>query len=189
MQAPKTIAERIAASGFASDSEITAKVTPAIAATPAASPSSPSRKLTMFMIATIQTIVSSTPTEPGRRREPHEQAERDEGAPDDLEVVGGDLEDGVVHGTARIAQGDVHGATLALGRASPLHAARLQSNLVQLLRSLFRAVQAIAGVAEAGDDETALVQGSVDGGADDVHVGMVLVDELDAGGRGDDADE
>ena len=54
-----------AASGFSSESAITAKVTPAIAATPAARPSIPSRKLTMFMIATIQTIVSGTPSQAG----------------------------------------------------------------------------------------------------------------------------
>ena len=61
MHAPATIAERIAASAFPSESASTENVTPAIPHTPAASPSSPSRKLTMFITATIQTIVSGTP--------------------------------------------------------------------------------------------------------------------------------
>ena len=64
-QAPKTIAEITAASGFASDSAITLNVSPAIAATPAARPSIPSRKLNMFMIATIQITVSGAPTQTG----------------------------------------------------------------------------------------------------------------------------
>ena len=42
-----------------------AKVEPAIAQIPAASPSIPSRKLTMFMIATIQSIESGMPTQSG----------------------------------------------------------------------------------------------------------------------------
>jgi hypothetical protein len=63
--APKTIAERIAGPGFASDRAITPKVKPAMAQTPAARPSSPSRKLTMFMIATIQTTDAGTPTQSG----------------------------------------------------------------------------------------------------------------------------
>ena len=37
---------------------------------------------------------------------------------------------------------------------------------------LLRAVQAIAGVAEARDDKASLVQAPVDGGAHDVHVGV-----------------
>ena len=56
MQAPATMAERIAGSVFPSESESTAKVTPAIPHTPAARPSIPSRKLTMFITATIQSI-------------------------------------------------------------------------------------------------------------------------------------
>ncbi len=49
---------------------MTANVTPEIAHTPAASPSMPSRKLTMFMTATIQTIVSVTPIQAGRSTTP-----------------------------------------------------------------------------------------------------------------------
>ena len=52
-------------SGRPSESAITQNVPPEIAQTPAASPSSPSRKLTMFMIATIQAIVSGIPTHSG----------------------------------------------------------------------------------------------------------------------------
>ena len=59
MQAPATIAERTAASTLPSESASIANVTPAIAQTPDASPSMPSRKLTMFITATIQTIVES----------------------------------------------------------------------------------------------------------------------------------
>ena len=43
---------------------------PEIPHTPAASPSSPSRKLTMFITATIQTIVSGTPIPAGRSTAP-----------------------------------------------------------------------------------------------------------------------
>jgi hypothetical protein len=50
---------------FPSERAITLNVRPAIADTPAARPSSPSRKLTMFMIATIQMIVSVIPTHSG----------------------------------------------------------------------------------------------------------------------------
>ena len=53
-QAPRMIAESAAAVGLLSDSEIIAKVPPAIPQTPAARPSRPSRKLTMFITATIQ---------------------------------------------------------------------------------------------------------------------------------------
>ena len=53
-QAPRMIAENAAAVGLLSDSAIIAKVPPAIPHTPAASPSRPSRKLTMFIMATIQ---------------------------------------------------------------------------------------------------------------------------------------
>ena len=60
------MAERTAASYFPSERAITLNVSPAIAATPAARPSSPSRKLNMFMIATIQMIVSGIPTEDGK---------------------------------------------------------------------------------------------------------------------------
>ena len=42
------------------------KPDPAIPQTPAASPSSPSRKLTMFITATIQSTVSGTPSQTGR---------------------------------------------------------------------------------------------------------------------------
>ena len=66
--APATTADRIAASTLPSESASTANAPPAIAHTPDASPSSPSRKLTMFMTATIQTTVSGTPTQPGGRR-------------------------------------------------------------------------------------------------------------------------
>ena len=69
-QAPATIAERIAASTFPSDSASTANVTPEMPQTPDASPSSPSRKLTMFITATIQRTVSGTPTQAGRSTAP-----------------------------------------------------------------------------------------------------------------------
>ena len=69
-QAPATIAESTAASTLPSDSAITAKVTPEIAQTPEASPSMPSRKLTMFITATIQTIVSGTPIHGGTSTAP-----------------------------------------------------------------------------------------------------------------------
>src|SRR3569833_2334526 len=59
------IPAKMAASGFPRESAITANVRPAIAATPAASPSIPSRKLTMFMIATIHRIVSGAPAHSG----------------------------------------------------------------------------------------------------------------------------
>jgi hypothetical protein len=49
-----------------SDRAITENVPPAIPHTPAASPSSPSRKLTMFITATIQVTVSGTPSHDGR---------------------------------------------------------------------------------------------------------------------------
>ena len=70
MHAPATIAERTAASTFPSESEITAKVTPEIAQTPEARPSIPSRKLTMFITATIQMIVSGTPIHGGTSTAP-----------------------------------------------------------------------------------------------------------------------
>ena len=70
MHAPATTAERIAASVFPSDSARIANVRPAIAQTPDARPSIPSRKLTMFITATIQTIVSVIPTEAGRSTTP-----------------------------------------------------------------------------------------------------------------------
>ena len=92
MQAPKTIAEMTAASGFASDSAITLNVNPAIAATPAARPSIPSRKLNMFMIATIQITVSGAPTQTGsvwmpmngnvKRLDPDAEADGDHGRDD-----------------------------------------------------------------------------------------------------------
>ena len=69
-QAPATIAESTAASTLPSESAITAKVTPEIAHTPEASPSIPSRKLTMFITATIQTIVSGTPIHGGTSTAP-----------------------------------------------------------------------------------------------------------------------
>ena len=62
MHAPATIAERIAASIFPSESASVMNVRPAIAQTPDASPSIPSRKLTMFITATIQRTVSGIPT-------------------------------------------------------------------------------------------------------------------------------
>ena len=68
--APATIAERIAGSVFPSESARTAYVAAEIPHTPAASPSSPSRKLTMFITATIQSIVSGTPTSAGRSTAP-----------------------------------------------------------------------------------------------------------------------
>ena len=68
--APKTIAEKIAAFGFPSESAITENVTPAMPQTPAASPSSPSRKLTMFITATIQMTVKGPPTQAGRSTTP-----------------------------------------------------------------------------------------------------------------------
>ena len=49
-----------------SDSSITQNVAPEIAQTPAASPSRPSRKLTMFISATIPMIVSGTPNHAGK---------------------------------------------------------------------------------------------------------------------------
>ena len=70
MQAPATIADSTAASTLPSDSAITANVTPEIAQTPEASPSIPSRKFTMFITATIQTIVSGTPIHAGTSTAP-----------------------------------------------------------------------------------------------------------------------
>ena len=64
--APRTIAEKAAAVGLPSESAITANVTPAMPQTPAASPSRPSRKLTMFITATIQITVSVPPNQAGR---------------------------------------------------------------------------------------------------------------------------
>ena len=66
--APSTIADRIAVctSGRGSESAIRVNVKAEIAETPAASPSSPSRKLTMFMIATIQSTDSGIPTHFGK---------------------------------------------------------------------------------------------------------------------------
>ncbi len=60
--APKTIAVKAAAVGLPSESSIAVKASAAIAQTPAASPSRPSRKLTMFITATIQSTVSGPPT-------------------------------------------------------------------------------------------------------------------------------
>src|SRR5204863_7842287 len=54
---------------------------------------------------------------------------------------------------------------------------------------LLRPVEAVSRVAEARDDEAAVVQPAVDGGADDMDVRMLLVDVLDSGRRGDDADQ
>src|SRR2546430_12398919 len=45
---------------------------------------------------------------------------------------------------------------------------------------LARAVQPVAGVAEAGDDEASLVEAAVDGGRDDVDVRMLGVHVLDS---------
>ena len=59
------MAEKTAAVGFPSESEITANVKPAIPQTPAAKPSIPSRTLTMFISATTQTIVAPTPSHVG----------------------------------------------------------------------------------------------------------------------------
>jgi hypothetical protein len=64
-QAPKTIAASTAAPIRPSDRSITQNVAPEIAQTPAASPSSPSRKLTMFITATIPTTVSGIPNHAG----------------------------------------------------------------------------------------------------------------------------
>jgi len=72
--APATIADRTAASGLPSESEMTANVTPEMAQTPEASPSMPSRKLTMFITATIQKIVSGTPPRRAGRRPPRREA-------------------------------------------------------------------------------------------------------------------
>src|SRR5439155_26650990 len=55
--------------------------------------------------------------------------------------------------------------------------------------TLLRAVEPVSRVTEPGHDEAALVQSTINGGAHDVHVGMVLVDELDAWRRCDDAHE
>ena len=66
MHAPATIAESTAASILPSESARVANVRPAIAQTPAARPSIPSRKLTMFITATIHTTVSGIPTHAGR---------------------------------------------------------------------------------------------------------------------------
>src|SRR5205814_530621 len=52
---------------------------------------------------------------------------------------------------------------------------------------LLRPVEAVAGVAESRDDEAALVQSAVDGGAHDVHVPMLPVHFLDPRRGGDDA--
>src|ERR1043166_7404885 len=72
------MAESTAASYFPSESAITLNVSPAIAATPAASPSSPSRKLTMFMIATIQrTARLVAGVEERERRHEHPEEEPD----------------------------------------------------------------------------------------------------------------
>jgi hypothetical protein len=70
MHAPATTAERMAASVLPSESARIANVRPAIAHTPDARPSIPSRKLTMFMTATIHTTVSVIPTEAGRSTTP-----------------------------------------------------------------------------------------------------------------------
>src|SRR6185312_10979320 len=51
------------------------------------------------------------------------------------------------------------------------------------------AVEAVAGVAEAGHDVALLVQPAVDRGGHDPHVGMLGPDVLDAFGRRDEADE
>ena len=48
-----------------SESSITANVRPEIAQTPAASPSRPSRKLTMFITATIPITVTDAPSHVG----------------------------------------------------------------------------------------------------------------------------
>ncbi len=69
-QAPATIAERIAGSGLPRDSARIAYVTPAIPHTPAASPSMPSRKLTMFITATMKSIESGTPIHAGMSSTP-----------------------------------------------------------------------------------------------------------------------
>src|SRR4051795_5031742 len=52
-----------------------------------------------------------------------------------------------------------------------------------------RPVEPVARVAESRDDEAVLVEAAVDGGGDDVHVGMVGVHVLDSFRRRDQADE
>jgi len=59
------MADRIAAPTLPRESSITANVAPEIAQTPAASPSRPSRKLTMFITATIPNTVKGAPTHSG----------------------------------------------------------------------------------------------------------------------------
>ena len=81
MHAPATAAERIAASILPSERARVANVRPAIAQTPDASPSSPSRKLTMFITATIQMTVSGMPTH-GREVDDAEEREREVVDPD-----------------------------------------------------------------------------------------------------------
>ena len=68
-------------SGRPSESAITQNVPPEIAQTPAARPSSPSRKLTMFMIATIQSDRQRDP-DPLRQRVHAEDREREAVHPD-----------------------------------------------------------------------------------------------------------
>src|SRR5207248_7473930 len=53
----------------------------------------------------------------------------------------------------------------------------------------FRPVEAVACVAEAGDDVPLLVQVRVDRGDDDVDVGVVLLDVAHSFGRGDQGDQ
>src|SRR5215208_2031436 len=54
---------------------------------------------------------------------------------------------------------------------------------------LFRAVEAIACIAETGDDVAALVQPPVDRSDDDLDVGVLGLDVSDPFGRSDDGDE
>ena len=74
VSAPATIADRIAGSALPSESARIAYVTPAIPHTPAASPSRPSRKLTMFMTATMKSIERGTPIHAGRSTTPRKSA-------------------------------------------------------------------------------------------------------------------
>src|SRR5947207_3412392 len=54
---------------------------------------------------------------------------------------------------------------------------------------LLRSVEPVAGVAEPGDDEATLVQATIHGRAQDVHVRVLAVYLLDPRRRRDDADE
>src|SRR5262245_6231723 len=225
--------------------------------TPAASPSIPSRKLTMFMTATMKSIESGTPSHAGTsstprngnvtwsihtpnmhgieaatnwpmsftdgdrprksstapttvataapRRTPLLSSERSRNASDGTRMprkIARPPRRGIGRRLSRRASGrstapsmraipptaGVRSTTMTNAMRAPYRTSGVARSSSNILR-LFRAVQAVACVAEAREDVALLVQAPVDGRDHDANVGMLAVHSFDALGRGDERDE